>query len=63
VSRPGDWYELFVPRPPRTCHQAYWLDQEFGFFGEEAFYNHGSYSHPDPIEAIRTSHYWYFWWD
>ena len=63
VSHLGDWYELFVPRPPRTRHQAYWLAREMGHFGEETFYNYGHYAHPDPIEAIRTSHYWYFWWD
>jgi hypothetical protein len=63
VSHRGDWYELFVPRPPRTRHQAYWLHREMSAFGEESFYNYGSYAHPDPIEAIRTSHYWYFWWD
>jgi hypothetical protein len=63
VSHLGDWYELFVPRPPRTRHQAHWLACEMNHFGEESFYSYESYIHPDPIEAIRTSHYWYFWWD
>lgn len=63
VSHRGDWYELFVPRPPRTRQQAYRLCQETGHFGEETFYSHGPYAHPDPVEAVRASHYWYFWWD
>lgn len=63
VSHRGDWYELLVPRPPRTRHQAYWLCQEMSHFGEETFYSHGPHTHPDPIEAVRASHYWYFWWD
>jgi hypothetical protein len=63
VSHLGDWYELFVPRPPRSRHQAERLIHEMGYFGEETFFSHGRWSHPDPIEAVRTSHYWHFWWD
>lgn len=63
VSHRGDWYELFVPRPPRSRHLADRLEKEMRHFGEESFYSYGSYAHPDPIEAIRASHYWYFWWD
>jgi hypothetical protein len=63
VSHLGDWYELFVPHPPRSRHQAERLVGEMGSFGEETFFSHGPWTHPDPVEAVRTSHYWYFWWD
>lgn len=63
VSDRGTWYELFVPRPPRTRHAAHRLVQEMAHFGEETFYSHGPTAHPDPVEAVRGSHYWYFWWD
>ena len=59
----GDWYELFVPRPPRRRHQAQRLVSEQGYFGEETFFAHGPWVHPDSVEAVRASHYWYFWWD
>ena len=64
LRRQSEWFErLFVPRPPRTRHQAERLCQEMDHFGEETFYSYGPYAHPDPIEAVRASHYWYFWWD
>lgn len=66
VSLPGDWFEMFVPRPPRTRHQAQRLIAEMGSFGDETIYYPGGAQSADQgaaIEFVRTSHYWYFWWD
>jgi Domain of unknown function (DUF4253) len=60
----GDWYELYVPRPPRTRREAIRLVNEMGYFGEESIlWSMGGRSREEMIEIVRTSHYWYFWWD
>jgi hypothetical protein len=61
VSVQSDWYELFVPRPPRTRHQAIRLFNELTSFGEEQ-----AFAMPEggnPLEALGAAHYWHFWWD
>lgn len=63
VSVPGAWYELFVPRPPRTRHQALRLLHEMGRFGDETIFGYQPRPENDLIEQLRTSHFWYFWWD
>jgi hypothetical protein len=63
VSVPGDWYELFVPNPPRTRHRALRLLHEMGWFGEETIFGHKPADEDTLVEQLRTSHYWYFWWD
>lgn len=63
VSLSGDWYELFVPRPPRTRHQALRLAHEMRWFGEDTILGHSPPTADAAVELVRTSHYWYFWWD
>jgi hypothetical protein len=59
VSVQFDWYELFVPRPPRTRHQA--LALLHTHFGEEQSFRVPAGA--DPLEALAKAHYWHFWWD
>ena len=63
VSHRGDWYEMFVPRPPRTRHQALRLIEEMCRFGEETIFGYARHTTEDAVEQIRTAHHWYFWWD
>jgi hypothetical protein len=62
VSRGSDFFELFVPRPPRTRHQAAHLDAELSAFGEEIGIRVETCDEKYPI-PIERAHYWYFWWD
>jgi hypothetical protein len=61
VSVRDDWYELFVPRPPRTRHQALRLLDELYWFGEERAFE--MRDGDDPVVALAAAHYWHFWWD
>lgn len=61
VSMGFDWYELFVPRPPRTRRDAERLGKEIRYFAEE--YPFERPVNDDWVEAARTAHYWTFWWD
>lgn len=63
VSLSGDWYELFVPRPPRTRHQALRLAHEMRWFGEDTILGHSPLTADAATALFRTAHYWYFWWD
>jgi hypothetical protein len=59
VSIRNDWYELFVPRPPRTRHQA--IEILHTHCGDER-----SFHVPEGaglLEALAAAHYWHFWWD
>lgn len=67
VSCHADWYELFVPRPPRTRHQAVRLLDEMAHFAEEISVSGellvSMDNADDAIACVATSHYWHFWWD
>lgn len=64
VCMNSDWYEMFVPRPPRSRHEALALIDEMTNFGEETIFGYSRGGSEDSlVEQIRTAHYWYFWWD
>jgi hypothetical protein len=63
VSVPGDWFEMYVPRPPRARADALQLIREMTGFGEETIFGYQAHSLDWMIERVRSSHYWYFWWD
>jgi hypothetical protein len=63
VSRPGDWYELYVPRPPQSRADALRAIREMTGFGEETIFGYKPRHVEELIAMIRASHYWYFWWD
>jgi hypothetical protein len=59
VSVREDWYDLFVPHPPRTRPQAIELLRTH--FGEERAFHVAD--GVDPVEALGRAHHWHFWWD
>jgi len=59
VSVRDDWYDLFIPRPPRTRHQAIAL--LYTHFGEDPSFHVPEGA--DALEALSRSHHWHFWWD
>jgi hypothetical protein len=63
VSCPGDWYELYVPRPPQSRADALRAIRELTGFGEETIFGYKPRHVEELIAMIRASHYWYFWWD
>ncbi len=64
VSDTGESVELYISRPPCTRHNAIRLLQEMESFGEEIVLPpRRQSSFEEDILEVRTSHYWYFWWD
>ena len=39
------------------------LAAEMQWFGEETIFGYQKRNDADAVELVRTSHYWYFWWD
>jgi hypothetical protein len=63
VSMCGDWYEMFVARPPRTRAAALTLAREMSGFGEETIFGYADRTIDELIHTVQGSRYWYFWWD
>lgn len=58
VSVREDWYDLFIPRLPRTRHQAIGLLSTH--FGEDPVFRVSEGA--DVLEALSQAHHWHFWW-